>query len=41
MNKGGRGEGQLMGIIIISYDIFIKSADVDKGGGKRLSTKCG
>ena len=37
-----RGGGQTMWIIIKFYNIIIKSANVDKGGGvKRLSTKCG
>ena len=34
MDKGGRGgEGQPMWIIFKFYNIIIKSANVDKGGG--------
>ena len=36
------GGGQPMWMIIKFYNIIIKSANVDKGGGvKRLSTRCG
>ena len=38
---GGEG-GQPMWILIIFYNIIIKSANVDKGGGVNcLSIKCG
>ena len=33
MDKGGRGGGQPMWIIIKFYNIIIKSANGDKGGG--------
>ena len=43
MDKGGRGGyGQPMWIIIKFYNIIIKYANMDKGGGVQpLSTKCG
>ena len=38
----GGGGGHPMWIIIKFYNIIIKSANVDEGGGvKHLSTKCG
>ena len=40
--RAGGGGDQLMRIIFKFYNIIIKSAHVDKGGGvRRLSTKCG
>ena len=33
IRAGGGGWGQLMWIILKSYNIIIKSANVDKGGG--------
>ena len=39
MDKGGRGGGQPMWIILKFYNIIIKSANVDKWGGKTLIHK--
>ena len=33
MDKGGRGGSQPMSIILKFYNVIIKSANVDKGGG--------
>ena len=38
MDKGGRGRGQPMWIIIKLYNIIIKSVNVDKGGGGGCKT---
>ena len=41
--RAGGGGGQPMWIIFKFYNVIIKSANMDKGGGggKPLSTKCG
>ena len=42
--RAAEGGGQPMWIIFKFYNILIKSANVDKGGGaglRRLFTKCG